>query len=210
MRRTIWAYSAVGTASLPAVWSVPAEAQVYDWSGPFAGAALGVIFPNGTAPLNYPEGTTAPNTVFFNGGVPLFSGEVRAHGVTVSGGIDQIYSARSRIGVALDRLLLFGTGGLALGHADLRTTAYLDQGKGSADWQGVVSAWRLGFIAGAEYAVTDHLSLKLEGLYYNLGTAKAATAGTGDYWGTPLNVAPYGTTIDLSGTIIRGGFNLRF
>jgi outer membrane immunogenic protein len=276
MRRTAWAYSAVGTASLLVVWTVPAEAQLYDWTGPFVGASMGVVNGDGSVPLTYPDGVPGTGRVYFDDDVPIFGdafgptnpiafpdlahlatsgylgsanlgydlqqgtlvygGEVdasffgtrsswttgtvsdtannRTHGLTVSGGVDQLYSARSRIGVALDRLLLFGTGGLAVGHADLDTVAYLDNGygPGRADWSGRASAWRLGFMVGggAEYAISDHLSLKIEGLYYDLGTASAKAGGTGTYGGAAVNVSSYDATLNLSGVIVRGGFNLRF
>lgn len=274
MRKTALAYSAFGTVGLLVVWTVPAGAQQFDWTGPYIGASVGVVLPDGSVPLNYPDGVTAPDTVFFDNNVPIFSGNPgnvdpiawpgeadlaganllgtvnlgynlqqgaavygieldasvvdsgatwttgdvidatngRTHAVTVSGGLDQLLSLRARLGVGIDRLLLFGTAGLAAGHANLDTSAYLDQGYGSADWEGHASDWQLGFIvgAGAEYAVTDQVSLKLEGLYYDLGSTTAEAGGAGTYLGNPLDVAPYDATLGLSGVIVRGGINLRF
>ena len=274
MRKTALVYSAFGTVGLLVVWTVPAGAQQFDWTGPYVGASVGVVLPDGSVPLNYPDGVTATDTVYFSDNVPLFSGSglpidpiawpgeadlaganllgtvnlgynlqqgaavygieldasvldsgatwttgdvydgtnFRTHGLTVSGGLDQLLSLRARLGVGLDRLLLFGTAGLAAGHANLDTSAYLDQGYGTADWEGHASDWRLGFIvgAGAEYAVTDQLSVKLEGLYYDLGSMTAEAGGTGSFGITPLEVAPYDATLSLSGVILRGGVNLRF
>ena len=55
-------------------------------------------------------------------------------------------TVRARAGVALDRALLYVTGGLAYGDSD--------------------AGWTLG--AGVEYAFTDNLTAKIEGLYVSL------------------------------------------
>lgn len=274
MRKRALVYSAVGTAGA-LFSSIAVAADSFDWTGFYAGIAVGVVYPEGSVPFSYPDGTATPGTVVFDGNVPIFgdvapptspipfpaaatfdasgySGTVtagynlqrgvvvvgaevdasilsgirsswttgtvvditnnRTHEVSVSGGIDQLYSARARVGVAVDRLLLFGTAGLALGHADLETLAYLDNGYGSADWSGRASGLRMGVIlgGGAEYAVSDNMSLKIEGLYYSLGGLTTTATGTGAFGVNPLNVASYDATLDLSGFSIRGGVNLRF
>ena len=145
----------------------------------------------------------------------------RQHELMVSGGLEQLYSLRSRVGVAVDRLLLFGTAGLAVGQVDLESSAafeYTDvgYGAGSAAWEGSQSGWQLGYIAGlgAEYALTDDFSVKLEGLYYDLGTASVTAEGTGTYTSNSVTsdvaVAPYEAEMHIGGTIIRGGVNFRF
>ena len=141
----------------------------------------------------------------------------RQHELTVSGGTEQLYSIRSRVGVAVDRLLLFGTAGLAVGHVDLHSSAafeYTDSGygPGSAAWEGSRSGWQFGYITGlgAEYALTDNLSVKLEGLYYDLGTANLTATGTGTYTTNDVAVAPYEAEMHVGGTIVRGGVNFRF
>ncbi len=135
--------------------------------------------------------------------------------IKVSGGLDSLFTIRPRVGVAIDRLLLFGTGGLALGHASLSTqaSAIQDNGKGAA-WSGEESAWKAGFVigGGAEYAFTDRMSLKLEGLYYDVGsiTAKAEGSGYSQGGSTPQTTQPYSVTTDLSGWLIRAGVNIGF
>ena len=136
------------------------------------------------------------------------------HSVAVSADLDHIYSLRTRVGVGIDRLLLFGTGGLAAGHVDLSTGATLttDSGYGTAEWEGEGRDWRMGFMlgAGAQYALTDNLAIKAEALYYDLGEAEVTAAGQGTYFSTPQDVTPYTSKVDLTGVIVRGGVQLRF
>ena len=163
-------------------------------------------------------GAVVDGTYFDTGAMAWTSGLVDDaglnHTVSASAELDHLYSLRSRVGIGLDRLLLFGTGGLAAGHVDLSTGATLttDSGYGTADWEGEASDWRMGFMvgAGAEYALTDNLAIKAEALYYDLGDAEVTANGEGTYWSTPQDVAPYAAKVDLSGVIVRGGVQLRF
>lgn len=163
-------------------------------------------------------GAVVDGTYFDTGAMDWTSGLVDDaglnHTVSASAELDHLYSLRSRVGIGLDRLLLFGTGGLAAGHVDLSTGATLttDSGYGTADWEGEASDWRMGFMvgAGAEYALTDNLAIKAEALYYDLGDAEVTANGEGTYWSTPQDVAPYAAKVDLSGVIVRAGVQLRF
>lgn len=66
-------------------------------------------------------------------------------------------TARLRVGYALDRFLPYVTGGYAWAHSRIAAT------DGSISTSADFSGWTLG--AGAEYALTDHVSLKAEYLY---------------------------------------------
>jgi outer membrane immunogenic protein len=164
-------------------------------------------------------GAVVDGTYFDTGAMDWTSGLVDDvglnHTVSASAELDHLYSLRSRVGIGMDRLLLFGTGGLAAGHVDLSTGATLttdDFGYGTADWEGESNDWRMGFMvgAGAEYALTDNLAIKAEALYYDLGDADVTAAGEGTYASTPQDVAPYSARVDLSGVIVRTGVQLRF
>ena len=133
---------------------------------------------------------------------------------TASGGMESLFTLRPRVGVAIDKLLLYGTGGLAFGEAKFDTGLHLaaDSAKGlnSADWSGSNSAWKTGFTigGGAEYAVNNKLSLKFEALYYNLGSIDVSATGSGvGFGGSPasLPTTPYSGHMDLQGTIARVG-----
>ena len=71
---------------------------------------------------------------------------------------------------AADRLLIYGTGGLAYGNvssnSDVLFTSGGDTYVGSSS--AMQAGWTLG--AGAEYAFNKNLSVKLEYLYIDLGS----------------------------------------
>ena len=70
---------------------------------------------------------------------------------------------RGRAGFAADRVLFYGTGGVAFGGGDYKIGSAA--GSFSKNYSGV--GWVAG--AGVEYAVTDSLSIKAEYLYTNFG-----------------------------------------
>lgn len=86
--------------------------------------------------------------------------------------LDWFGTVRARVGfVPVERLLVYGTGGFAYG----RTESYVNAsiGGGTVIDESVKhdrTGWTIG--GGAEYAFTDHLSLKTEYLYTDLGTEK--------------------------------------
>lgn len=72
-------------------------------------------------------------------------------------------TTRVRVGYAIDRVLLYVTGGFAYGNPGV-TVSYNNIVHRASDW-------RLGYAVGGgvEYAINRNWSAKLEGLYYNLG-----------------------------------------
>ncbi|MBS7704404.1 outer membrane protein [Chelatococcus asaccharovorans] len=79
--------------------------------------------------------------------------------------IEQGYGAtvRARLGYAFDRVLVYGTGGLALSQMSIGTPSSKTK-----------SHWHPGFAVGAgvEYAVTDNVSVRGEYLYTKVSQAK--------------------------------------
>jgi outer membrane immunogenic protein len=73
---------------------------------------------------------------------------------------------RARLGVALDRALVYGTGGFAYG--DVGGNKGYDTVLGSHRDNSTNGGWTLG--GGVEYAVTDNFTAKVEGLYVDLDT----------------------------------------
>jgi outer membrane immunogenic protein len=80
---------------------------------------------------------------------------------------------RARLGLALDRALIYGTGGFAYG--DVGGNRSYDTVLGSHRDNGTNGGWTIG--GGAEYAVTNNITAKVEGLYVNLDTKSNYTLG---------------------------------
>ncbi|MDB5645708.1 MAG: hypothetical protein JWQ05_1377 [Methylobacterium sp.] len=117
--------------------------------------------------------------------------------------LDGLGTLRGKIGYAFDRLFVYGTGGLAYGQVRIDVdTAF---GGDAIQARGLNGGFRLGYAAGAgaEYAISPHLSVKAEGLYYDLGERTVFDRAT-------LGGSLYGGTIATHGFLARAGLNYRF
>ena len=128
-------------------------------------------------------------------------------------------TVRGRIGYAFDRVLFYGTGGFAYG--ELTTATSFVQGTTLATPTNFVGGRRTienGYAAGGgvEYALptdsflnffkSNAVTLKVEGLYYDLGTRRtpiAAVPGSGA-------VGAYQQRASTNGVIVRAGLNYKF
>jgi outer membrane immunogenic protein len=140
---------------------------------------------------------------FFGGGVALppatFSAEqsLRWFG-----------TARFRLGYALwDRTLIYATGGLAYGRVDFETDftssfpfAFLTS----------ASETKAGFVVGGgvEQAFAGEWSVKIEGLYYDLGDTLLTGGCT--VCGAGVTGFVRGKTFEMNGGIVRAGLNYKF
>jgi outer membrane immunogenic protein len=120
-------------------------------------------------------------------------------------------TVRARAGYAVDRLLVYGTGGLIYGETKLDNTI---TGNGIANgtfWTGSKSdtavGWTVG--AGAEYAITNNFTAKVEYLYYDLGTTRVDALPDGTTAAALPGVAG-SLKADNRGNIIRAGLNYKF
>jgi outer membrane immunogenic protein len=210
---------------------VPAPVPYYNWSGFYFGINGGYGFGSGTgtatiagnplfagtvATSGNANGGLAGGTVGFNyqwAAVVLglegdfdWSGQSRsstyaAGTVSDTTKIPWISTFRARVGYAFDRILIFGTGGVA--YSDFTDTATITGVAGNA-WS--PSTWALGWTAGGgvEVALAPNWTAKAEYLFVqtkpNLSGAISAAAGGG--------------TISESATIndnlIRAGVNFKF
>jgi outer membrane immunogenic protein len=135
--------------------------------------------------------------------------------------IDWFGTARGRIGVAWDRVLIYGTGGVMF--ANVTTSHFQDRVfvpgttaipppstlTGIASHDSIVPGFVVG--GGLEYAFANNWSLKVEGLYYEL---QKSHAGNREFSNLNFNGPTFGvvsqTEVDHNGFIVRGGINYRF
>lgn len=115
--------------------------------------------------------------------------------------IDALATVRGRLGLAFDRLFIYGTGGLAVGKVDVETVDTLGAAiPPSGTPNNGEDKWRAGYVVGvgAEYAFWHNFSLKIEYQYYDLG--KSIHSVDNDI---PVSVVE-------RGEIIRSGINYKF
>lgn len=114
--------------------------------------------------------------------------------------IDYFATARARAGIALDRFLVYATGGYAYGRVDFDRNYRV----GTAEITDSASANRNGWTygAGAEYALGDFWTIRAEYLKVDLGSDRFDTAYSDGTIGR--------ATIDTEFDVIRAGINLRF
>lgn len=118
--------------------------------------------------------------------------------------MDWIGTLRGRLGLAFDRILLFGTGGLA--YANTKSSGQVfESGSpvGSISGSHGVAGWTAG--GGVEYAIDEHFSVKAEDLYMKFNSVNI----TGDLPGAgPVEERPLVVKTNLD--ILRFGLNYRF
>jgi outer membrane immunogenic protein len=106
-------------------------------------------------------------------------------------------TVRARAGVAFDRALIYATGGFAYGDVGHGSSTFGDPLLGTyyASNDDVNTGWTLG--GGVEYAFTNNLTMKVEGLYVNLDTENNYTGIYAD-----RDNAEFG--------VVRAGLNFKF
>jgi outer membrane immunogenic protein len=118
--------------------------------------------------------------------------------------MDWFGTARLRVGYAVfDRLLVYATGGLAYGRFELSTDVVYPTNSYPASGDVTKAGWTGG--GGVEYAPFRHVTVKLEGLYYDFGRDSIS--------GPSVEVSTgfiRGKEFDLRGAIIRAGVNYIF
>lgn len=126
--------------------------------------------------------------------------------------LDLFGTLRGRLGWTFDNLLIYGTGGLAYGHASVSTTTgstiagvfcspggFTDCTSGSSSKTLTGSTWG----GGLEWNLGSNWSAKAEYLYYNLGSLSFIAPNTLN----PVN--PFHTSVDFKGNIVRVGLNYK-
>jgi outer membrane immunogenic protein len=130
--------------------------------------------------------------------------------------VQWLSTIRARAGMAVqDRLLLYVTGGLAVGGVNSQGSVNAGvPGVSLTTWSGSDSATKTGYAvgAGAEWAFSDHWTAKAEYLWYDLGSMSHPLNCT--YNSGFSCAALYPTLGNVSstahGSIVRAGINYRF
>ena len=176
----------VGAASAADIYAPPPVAEViynpapaFSWTGGYAGGLVGYEWgkanvQNGVDPE--PSGwmggvfggynfQTSNMTVFgIEGDFALSGADDKAGGVRVENNWNG--TLRARAGLAFDRFMLYGTGGLAVGHVKVKVPGDSDSA--------TKAGWTIG--AGMEAAITNKVIGRLEYRYTDLGTHNFDTA----------------------------------
>ena len=114
-------------------------------------------------------------------------------------------TTRGRLGLAFDHLLLYATGGVAYGEANVSqdlvfpTTPVAFPSSASATMTG----WTAG--GGLEYAFLGNWSAKFEGMFYDLGTIVTAAVAS-----PHINNFIEAKNFKVEGAVARVGINWRF
>jgi outer membrane immunogenic protein len=187
----------------PTYAAPPAPVAAYDWTGLYLGINGGWAW--GSNPNNRSigfggsDGGLVGGTLGYNwqwghlvAGLETdydwASVGTRNAAVPATAGLHSLGTFRGRIGYAMDRVLFYGTGGLAYGDVQLCRLGACDDGTNLG--------WTVG--GGVEFAIWRNLSAKLEYKYVDIGR---------DTLHTPtLNP----TKIGWHGSVITAGINYKF
>jgi outer membrane immunogenic protein len=125
--------------------------------------------------------------------------------------LDWLGTTRARLGFVAtpdNRLMFYGTGGVAYGGGSTNFSFFDNTG---AVWTGNPSSSKVGWTigAGAEYAITNNITIKGEYLYVDLGSHNFTSVGNAlaqtEFPGV------YGSgKIDYNASIFRAGVNYKF
>jgi outer membrane immunogenic protein len=125
-------------------------------------------------------------------------------------------TVRGRLGFAMDRALVYGTGGFAYGDVDYSGNFFGPQPANVRQFTGRRTSMETGWAAGGgiEYAMpnwnwfgSSAVTVKAEALYYDLGRR---TVGVNVIPGTLGAGTGYNSRFETSGVVARAGLNFKF
>ena len=184
-------------------------------------------------------GIVAPPVAGATGNVVLFNNGLNGFNAFNTRSIDWFATVRGRVGYAIDRLLIYGTGGVAFtDRSNDNTSAFFNTtvpavffttpAAAVAGATVAASATPFGFSSsnnnvgyavggGLEYAFTNNLTAKLEGLYVNFNNGNRNTVATNAVVGvTNTGAAVAATTLGFDNRrgddfgVVRAGLNYKF
>jgi outer membrane immunogenic protein len=196
-----------------AVGARPASVRL-DTEGFTGGGQIGYNYQIGNFVLGV-EADAAYTDINRTVGVIGTTGALTAHNAK----LDYLGTVRGRLGVAFDRVLVYGTGGFAYGDTTYTGAYFAPAGGAALQFAGSRSRMETGWVAGGgiEYALpTDSflnffrssaVTIKAEGLYYDLGRRNVGILNTG--LGPAANPG-YVARFENTGFIARAGLNYKF
>jgi outer membrane immunogenic protein len=217
---------AVAPPQAPAVYAPPV-APVYNWGGLYIGINGGYGFGNsdwnatpgfgggatGTGNFDI-DGELAGGTIGanFQSGQIVFGVEADGDWTNITGSSssgdctgatcqtsnDWLTTFRGRLGYAFDRVLVYGTGGGAVGDvkSSLSVPGFTGVSSSSTEF-----GWTAG--AGVEVGITENITAKVEYLYMDLSNGTlACPAGT---CGAALSIP-----VQFDASLVRAGLNFKF
>jgi outer membrane immunogenic protein len=121
---------------------------------------------------------------------------------------DWLFTLRGRLGWAVNNLLLYTTGGLAVTNLKYGETFVDTFGANEAvNYSNTKAGWTVG--AGAEYGITKNWTVKAEYLYLDFGSL-SGTSLLGPFAVTGCSCTRMFHSTDLTASVARVGFNYRF
>jgi outer membrane immunogenic protein len=176
-------------------YTAPAPLRAYSWTGPYLGGTLGYEWGTVSNNPTNPSGVAGGVTGGYNwqSGQFVFGGEAD---VQLTGANDTFApwkfsnpwfgTVRARGGYAINRFLVYGTAGFAVGELQAETVAFATETHTTV-------GWTVG--AGVEAGLVGNWSAKLEYLFVDLSAS---------------NFAMTGASNGLSENVIRAGVNYHF
>ncbi len=176
-------------------------------SGGFVGGQVGYNYQTGLFVWGVEADIHVSHINDSTGAVPVACcigvGSISGYTLQRSANLDWFGTVRGRLGLALwDRTLVYGTGGLIYGE---EVSNFLFTTPFGPTYAGQSSGTHTGWVAGGgiEYAFTNSLSAKVEGLYYDMGSETIAASNPA----SPFTVS---TGYNYKGALVRLGANLKF
>jgi outer membrane immunogenic protein len=180
----------------PAPYYGPQVAQpLFNWTGFYVGGNAGWGWGSalGTDPSGYLIGLQAGyNFQYASGLLAGIESDIAISGIDGSSGgsnfgLDYLGTVRGRLGLASDRLLVYGAAGLAYGRGDLTT--------GGLSNEQTHLGWTIG--GGVEAMIAPNITARLEYLYVDLGSETYLTPGPS-------------TRVGFDANIVRTALNYKF
>lgn len=169
-----------------------------DLSGALGGGQIGLNWQTGSIVLGI-EGDMQASGV--SNSAVICPASICGADVSIDNKIPWFATFRGRAGFAVERFLIYATGGLV--YANLSSKVTMPIGGATAEllsWSDTRAAWTVG--GGVEFQVSPSWSTKLEYLYMDTGDFQASVAVPG--------VGTLNPNLHVTEQIVRAGVNYRF